>query len=218
MFAWVFVVLFLAVMVMGAYGWHTGRFPGNQRQTLQWGDRKVSITNMGVLLVIFGLVGAVIVWGFLVPERADPPGPAPTPHVGPAVANSPQQSGPWQAESNGVVLTVATVTYEEDHLAQVRYRIDNTSAATVDGQSDYFSVVDNFGRARNADLESSSLPERLTLSPGQTAFARAQVALPWDTTTEFFDVRLNLSFTTSKQFFTIASPGIPIPKSERVGG
>jgi len=143
----------------------------------------------------------------------------PTANVGPPVAGPATSPGPWLATSNGVTITVATVDYEE-HLAQVRFRLDNVSQQTVvaraDDVDDYIFVVDNFGRGRSL-LDSSFPDDGLVLGPGQSAFGRIGLGQTWATNTESFDVRVVFSYENSDQYFTLTSPGVPVAVEERVG-
>jgi hypothetical protein len=210
---------------VGYQGWRTGKWPGGERQTVKVGEHELNITDLGVFVMLLSIAGLMFsLWWWVAPGPPEKPVGepavvtlAPTPNVGPAVSNPQQALAPWEATSNGVVLRVATVDYDEKHLAQVRYRITNTSAAVVEGVGDYVYVVDNFGRGRSVDFSESTAPDELTLNPGQEVFHRAEISLPWARNTQYFDVRLNLSYADSPQFFTVASPGIPIPIRERVG-
>ena len=59
-----FMLLSLTVGYLGFHGFRHGRFPGNDRQELTIGEHKISITNLGIFLVLVGLVSAFFTWVF----------------------------------------------------------------------------------------------------------------------------------------------------------
>lgn len=163
---------------VGYQGWRTGKWPGGERQTAKIGEHELNITDLGVFVMLLSIGGFMFGLSWWVADG--PPAKkvaepvkvalAPTPNVGPAAANLQQPLAPWEATSNGVVLRVATVDYDEKHLAQVRYRITNTSAAVVNGVDNYVYVVDNFGRGRSVTSRSRARPTSSRATLGRRSF------------------------------------------------
>lgn len=212
----IFVLVFLALGYFGFHGLRTGALP-NGRHEIRWGDKRLSVEGAGVLFLAGGAIGALIVFVAVVLPHVPRTDPEARADVGPVVAKPVQPVGPWEGSSNGVKLEVATVDYGPDHLAQVRIRMVNTSHAAVRGE-DWFSVVDNLGRARNADAEQSSVTADLELAPGETFYGRGSIAYTWAPNSERFDVRANLHYANTDQHFDVVSAGVPIPVEQRVGG
>lgn len=152
-----------------------------------------------------GFVWVCFVRGKL-PER-NPEVVHPTAQVGPVVAASAPSPGPWRASANGVVLTVATIDYEEDHLAQVRFRLKNRSQEVVVSKGDPKAYIRGGQLWGGRIASGSSLPNSLVLGPGQSTFGRIALGRTWATNTESFEVRLVLTYEGNTQYLTLTSPG-----------
>lgn len=211
--AWFVMLLWVFPIGLGIYGMRTGRWPGRQRQTIKFGDHEVSITDLGVALVLIGVIGASIN-AIAIPN--DVPHLAPSRIDAPTVPTPPRTAqGPWKGDGNDVVLTVSTVTYI-DHHARIELRIDNNSHhRSITGRDYYLTVVDNTARSRHIDFDSSSFYKNLTLGAGLVASGAVQVDTQWDRATQYFDVRVNVA--GDGQYWTVTTPGIPVPEQERTG-
>lgn len=220
---WGLVFIMLAGAAFGAYFAWTNRIPGKQRQRLRWGDKEISVTNIGVLVMLVCLVLAVIVY-FAVRGPADDSGADTnvvdaTPQAPPTSVGTTLTAGPWIGQSNGVRMEVTRVNFGAGHRADIRFTMVNGATSTLAMTSQSFSVVDSTERAFSPDTSAGTTApvDDETLDPGQTNPYRVILEYPFDRQSQSFDVRMNVSFDGSSQHFTIASPGIAIPAVERVG-